>query len=353
MLKGQITMLERPSLTDETIAACLYHHYGLTITEITFLPLGADQNTAVFRALNVDNTPYFIKLRSGNFDRITVDVPKYLFDQGIRSIIAPISSHSDDLSVRLDDYNLILYPFIEGQGGFDKPLSDHDWTVFGRALKSIHAVTLPPELAARIPHESYSPRWREQARQFQSLVAEHTFTDPIATSLATFMQNRHAQINHLIQRSEDLCVLAQRQPANHILCHADIHVGNVLLSTNGDLYIVDWDDPILAPKERDLMFIGGGIGGGGHTADQEESLFYAGYGQTSIDPILLAYYRYERIVIDLVVYCQQLLLTDEGGDDRPEGLRQITGQFGPGDVIDMAYRTERLLPPALQSPWPS
>ena len=25
------------------------------------------------------------------------------------------------------------------------------------------------------------------------------------------------------------------------------------------IYIVDWDEPIMAPKERDLMFIGGGV----------------------------------------------------------------------------------------------
>jgi len=344
-------MLERPPLKDEHIAACLRDAYGLTITEITFLPLGADQNTAVFRALTNDNTPYFVKLRSGNFNPITVDVPKFLFDQGINSIIAPIPTQSDKLSVRLGEFNLILYPFIEGQGGFDKALSDHDWTVFGQALKQIHTITLPPELAARISHESYSSRWCEQAHQFQSLVTEHTFTDPIAAELAAFMQAHRVQINHLIQRAEDLCTLAQRQPSTPILCHTDIHVGNILLSTSGQLFIVDWDDPIFAPKERDLMFIGSGIGGAGHTADQEEALFYAGYGQTDVDPIVLAYYRYERIVIDLVVYCQQLLLTNEGGEDRANGLRQITGQFGPGQVIEMAYRTERLLPPDHQSPW--
>ena len=46
------------------------------------------------------------------------------------------------------------------------------------------------------------------------------------------------------------------------MCHKDIHGGNILIRTDGQppvLYILDWDDPILAPKERDLMFIGGGI----------------------------------------------------------------------------------------------
>src|SRR6185436_6724173 len=144
------------------------------VAEIVFLPLGADQYTAVFRAVTTDNTPYFVKLRSGIFDTIAVDVPKFLYDQGISYIIPLIPAQSGDLSVRLDEFNLILYPFIEGQGGFDKDLSDHDWIVFGRALKSIHAIMLPSELAARIPRELYAPKWREQVKHFQARAENET-----------------------------------------------------------------------------------------------------------------------------------------------------------------------------------
>ena len=84
------------------------------------------------------------------------------------------------------------------------------------------------------------------------------------------------------------------------MCHSDIHAGNILIDANGALYIVDWDNPVLAPKERDLMFIGGGQEFAGHTAQEEETLFYRGYGQTQIDPIALAYYRYERIIQDIL-----------------------------------------------------
>ena len=45
------------------------------------------------------------------------------------------------------------------------------------------------------------------------------------------------------------------------------------------------------------------------------ALFYQGYGQAAVDQTVLAYYRYERIVQDIAAYCQQLLLTDEGGAD--------------------------------------
>ncbi len=347
-------MLERPALDDAKIAACLRDDYGLQAAEIAFLPLGADQNTAVFRVEldDTDSTPYFVKLRSGKFDPIAVDVPGFLFDQGISHIIAPIPARSGQLSTRLDEFNLILYPFIEGTNGFIDELSDEEWMVFGRALKMIHTVTLPPALAARIPHETYSPYWRELVKQFQAQVEANTFADPVAADLAALLQAKRSEISHLIKRAADLGAVLQNQPSHFVLCHSDIHVGNILMNASADIfYIVDWDQPVLAPKERDLMFIGAGIDGRGEAADHDEQLFYEGYGQTSIDPVALAYYRYERIVQDIVAYCQQLLLTDEGGEDRPQGLRQLTSQFQPGAVIDMAYRTEKLLPPELQSHW--
>lgn len=87
------------------------------------------------------------------------------------------------------------------------------------------------------------------------------------------------------------------------------------------------------------MFIGGGIGGIWHRPE-EADWFYAGYGPTSTDQEALAYYRYERIVQDIAVYCTQLLATAEGGEDRPLLWRQIRSQFAPGDVVDIALRTD-------------
>ena len=55
-------MLERPALEDNEIAASLKMQYGLAPSEITFLPLGADQNTAVFR---IDDDGHRIVLLSG------------------------------------------------------------------------------------------------------------------------------------------------------------------------------------------------------------------------------------------------------------------------------------------------
>ncbi len=115
-----------------------------------------------------------------------------------------------------------------------------------------------------------------------------------------------------------------------------------MISDTGELYIVDWDDPILAPKERDLMFIGGGIDEI-WKSEREETVFYEGYGKADINLSALAYYRYERVIEDLVVICEQLLLTDEGGADRERSYGWFISNFEPGSTIEIADWTYKLL----------
>ena len=55
-------MLEKPDLQDDHIIVCVQEAYGLRVIHIAFLPLGADRNTAVYRIVVDDGTPYFLKL---------------------------------------------------------------------------------------------------------------------------------------------------------------------------------------------------------------------------------------------------------------------------------------------------
>ena len=131
-------MLEKPDLKDEEIIACLQDEYELNVVHIAFLPLGADRNTAVYRVVTDDETPYFLKLRRGAFNEISVALPKFLADQGIGQIIPPRTTKTGRLFASLNAFKSILYPFIEGHNGYEAGLSDRHWVNLGSALKSIH-----------------------------------------------------------------------------------------------------------------------------------------------------------------------------------------------------------------------
>jgi len=334
-------MLEKPELQDEKIITCLYQEYGLDIVQVTFLPLGADHNTAVYRAVTTDETAYFVKLRRGAFDETSVALPKFLSDQGIAPIIPPLATQTGQLWANLDDFTLLLYPFVAGRNGYEVNLSDQHWVIFGAALKRIHSAPLPPALLQRIQPETYSPHGRATIKMFLGRLDDDTFVDSVAVKLAAFLRTKRDQVLDLVARAERLAQVLQARPPEFVVCHSDLHAGNILIDTNGAFYVVDWDNPILACKERDLMFSGGGQGFRGHTPQEEERLFYQGYGPTQVDPVALAYYRYERILQDIAVYCEQLFLSDEGGEDREQSLRYLASNFLPNGILEITYRADK------------
>ncbi len=347
-------MLEKPDVPNETLRACLRDHYGLHAAQITFLPLGNDVDTAVYQVVADDATPFFLKLRSwrrsGRFDAMTVAIPRFLHDQGIAPIIAPIETNARQLWASLDTFAVILFPFVAGQNGFAAPLSERQWMTLGAALKAMHSAGVPHALRPSVPQETYAPHWRDLVRAFQAQVEATTFADPVAAAMAAFLHARRDEISRIVARADTLGATLRTQSPPQVLCHADIHGGNVLIGTNDALSIVDWDTLTFAPKERDLMFIGGGIGGVWHDAS-EEAWFYQGYGQTEINPVALAYYRYERIIEDIAAFGEELLLTDEGGADRAQGLHFFRDQFLPNGVVAIAYRTDQLLSESEGKPW--
>jgi spectinomycin phosphotransferase len=334
-------LLEKPDIRNELIIIRLQEEFGINVTRINFLPLGADVGTAVYRVVADDGAAYFLKLRKG-FDEISVTVPLFLKSQGIQAIIAPFETKSNQRWADFGDYKMILYPFIEGKDGFDMELSDQHRRSLGTALKAIHSTQVPPELKRLIPRENFSPHGRESVKSLLVLMGNKNFDDPIAAKLAKFMKSKRDEIVRLVQHAKQIASELQSKPLELALCHSDIHGGNILISDKNELYIVDWDNPILAPKERDLMFIGGGIDGI-WKSEREEAVFHEGYGKTEINLPALAYYRYERIVQDLAVIAEQLLFTNEGGADRERSLGWFTSNFEPGNTIEIAYKTEKLL----------
>ena len=330
-------MLEKPSIPDELIISRVQEEYDLRVSELTFLPIGADSRTAVYRVVSDESIAYFLKLRK-TFDEVIVRVPLFLKESGVDAVLVPLETTSQQHWADFGEYTIILYPYIEGKNGFDMELTNRHRRQLGRAFRAIHMANVPLELKSQVRKESFDLGWRSAMRKYQSQVEEDIFTDLTAVKLAAFIRSKQREISRVVERSEQLATELRSRSWDFALCHSDIHGGNILIGDSGVLYVVDWDDPILAPKERDLMFIGGGIDELWKN-EQQIQMFYQGYGNAQIDPTALAYYRYERVIEDLVVICDLLLPTDEGGEDRERSYGWFTNNFEPGQTIEIADRT--------------
>lgn len=330
-------MLEKPAIPDEKILACLRGAFGLRAAELEFLPLGADVHTAVYR-VSAKGGVYFLKLRSGAFDEAAVALPRYLADLGLRQVIAPLPTSAGRLWAELDAYRAVLSPYVAGRNAYEVKLTEQQWGEFGTALRQLHAAHVPLQITRGLPVEDYAPRWREQVHGWLERIDRTRFADPAAAQTADLLRRERAEILALIRRTEQLADGLRARPLPRVVCHADLHAGNLLIGEDGALFLIDWDTLIQAPVERDLMYVGGGLLGRWYSPAEEEALFYRAYGPVHPDGAALAYYRYERIIADIAAYCEQLLASDAGGDDRAQSFLYLASNFLPGNTIEIARR---------------
>jgi spectinomycin phosphotransferase len=268
------------------ILNCLSTYYLIEASSIDLLPLGADMNASIFKAQTRDQKTYFVKVKRNCCHDTPIAILELLQKAGIQQLIAPIQTVEGKQILQLNDFTLIVYPFISGHDGFSRPLTDKQWITLGQALRRVHEVEVPANI--RIRREDFSSKWRDVVRSLYTDGEERVFSDEIALNLWTFLQENKSTIQQIADRSEQLSQKACNRPLKFVLCHSDMHGGNVLIDGKGALYMIDWDDPIMAPKERDLMFIGGGVGNVWNKP-YEERLFYQGYGHIDVDKTLLAY----------------------------------------------------------------
>ncbi|MFD3166775.1 phosphotransferase enzyme family protein [Herpetosiphon sp. NSE202] len=329
-------MLEKPQLSETALVQCINSTYGLKVRDLSFLPLGADAHTAVYRVVAADETPYFLKLRRMHFVPASVLIPTYLHDVGMRQVIPAIRTQTGSMWAQFELFTVVLYPYVAGLHSIDRPLSDEQWRTFGSTLKTLHTVQFPSTITADLPQEQFAPHWRERLAWFLAQAESLSTADSVAAELVALLKTKAAELHAIITRTAALAQHLQQQPPPFVLCHADCHGWNLLVVDGDRFFLVDWDTLLFAPKERDLMFIGAGLFGNAHSSAAEAALFYQGYGSAPVDQAALSYYRYERIIEDIAVYCAEILDSATGAADRRQALVYLQSNFLPGSTIALA-----------------
>ncbi len=333
-------MLQPPAIANALLAATLQQDYHLSAESITFLPIGNDASAWIFRADTIDHATYLFKLKRGPVEAASLTVPYYLYNHGVAAVVAPLPTANGQLAAPCGDFTLILYPFIVGETGMALGLAPAQWQAFGLLLAQLHTTALPSTLSQQLPRESFLLYWDETMQKLEQQLRDLHGADPIARALAVIWQERHAEIWAIVARTVALGKQLQAAPPPFVLCHADIHTANLLVDPQDALHIVDWDGILLAPKERDLMFVSARA----VIQQPHEHAFFVGYGATAIDPVAFAYYRYEWVVQELADYGRRILLMGDSGETtRQDALAGLRALFAPGDVVDMAYGTEQEL----------
>jgi len=329
-------MIEQPDIKEEKIIVALSENYSIQASKIDFLPIGNDSSAFAYRVETKNKNSYFLKIKKGISNLAGLYVPRFLKDNGIEQVVAPLPTKTQGLSAKMDGFDLILYPFIIGNEAMKVGMTDAQWTEFGSALKRIHTAKLDGNTLQYVTRESFTPKWGSLAKTLHVQVNIRNYDDPYQKQLAIFWKENNEKIQTLIERAEMIGKRLQQTNLDFVLCHADIHTANILITPENNMFIVDWDDSLFAPKERDLMF----VLGDGTVETREEHFFFKGYGNAKIDPLVLAYYGYEWCVQEIADFGERVLLTkDTGENTKQDAVEEFMKLFSQGDVVESAFNT--------------
>jgi spectinomycin phosphotransferase len=88
-----------------------------------------------------------------------------------------------------------------------------------------------------------------------------------------------------------------------------------------------------------MFVVGGGISGD-LVGPREEAWFFQGYGDTALDPLALAYYRYAWAVQDIGGFGERVFLMPEAGlETRRDAAQIFMNLFQPGEIVALALAT--------------
>lgn len=233
---------------------------------------------------------YFRKVINNKLfiDGVIASLPalKNIHHLGFDQVNYPISTKSGDLYVYENNALVVLLNYINAPQNYD-----YDYYILGKTLAQVHQLT--SKVTAPIPKENFQYKHLDIFEDRLHKIINFQDSDEINSKLSNLLSERQTEIldfyKEFLQVSED----CQNKKYELFITHGD-SPGNVLVKSPKDIYIIDWDDILLAPVERDLWFL------------KTNQNFMSGYQfifpEFSFNEQLTNYYILSRYFNDLIEY---------------------------------------------------
>ncbi|APU16101.1 MULTISPECIES: phosphotransferase [Actinoalloteichus] len=348
---------ERTEIDLPRLRAWVREDFAVDLTVIDPVTAGADAAAQVWHAVASDGARYAVKW-SGGGSPAGLILSARLAEQGIAGVVGPVPTRAGRWWSDRAGRRLSLVPWISHEpalGGMTR----RQWVVYGELLGRTHAIEVDETLTEVLrqedhrTHEQYAAVTRAVGRRLgvvagdhaepvartvespaasggpdsgepaaeyadtdsgrvrpvpeAGIAADHRRDDPLVRALAAGWRASAGLISTLLDQADALAAELRTRSTPRVVCHGDPHLGNMLVAGEDEVWLLDWDDAVLAPRELDLLFVLGGVLPFAQVTPEEQSWFFDGYGPVEIDPVRLAYHRCTRALEDLAVPAAEVL----------------------------------------------
>jgi len=224
------------------------------------------------------------------------------------------------LKTCFDDHPLVLFNFIAGERvGYESPLPDEILAKLAGMVGILHRST--SDISVEHPRfESFDiPFEDELLKSLEALERITPGDNHGKRELQKLLLPRKEEILSNLNRLKELQHLAQAAEKEMVLCHTDLHGGNLIMTDQGELHILDWEGAVIAPPEHDLFAFAG--------EDRFFDLFLPNYerefGPVSLDSRVFGFYFYRRNLEDLTDWIVRILVENTDDEQNRNDLEGI------------------------------
>jgi spectinomycin phosphotransferase len=292
------------------LAALLERAYGLVADSIEVGERGTVAQTWVVRSRDaqrfvklIPESRYSVNLEAG------LPVQLALRDAGITEVPRPITSVDGRLSIRTDGALLAVYEYVNARHTRDFPLE---------ALVDLIGRVHGAQLGVAVPPETFGDATTDRLEAAIGDLLAGSWSDPHRPSVVRELGPIEGELRSDIAAYRELVEeLRAGADGERVITHGDAP-WNVMVARSGGIFLVDWDDVLLAPRERDSWF---------HLLDRHEAAqFLARYRLVfrdyRVDERFFAYYLLRRYAEDLEWIFENLLSSKADAD-----LERFAGYF--------------------------
>ncbi|MEE3919334.1 phosphotransferase [Micromonospora sp. BRA006-A] len=231
-------MIDKPDIDERTLAAEVAAAWSVDVVDLVFMPVGLDGHAWAYRVETADGGRYFLKVRRGDFTPAAVLLPSLLRAQGLRQVVAPLDHAGAG----------------RGFGAIGSCSTRSTTAAAGGAVVSPTASGSSTAISgSAAPGHAERGGGSRPAGRAVPIERGRTAADPrragrVERGSGCLLEAVRSALHRLAESVDDLA--SRVTPGQHVICHADIHPGNLIADGDGPLHVVDWDAPILAPRER-------------------------------------------------------------------------------------------------------
>lgn len=289
----------------ERFADRLQRDYGITVTAVCDAPRGYAAETFYVDAaeglffLKIMHTP-----RRQSIFLHGLTVVEALAEAGVDRITRVVKRKDGGLSFKDGEAVCALFERLDGKQHYQ-----YDREKVFRKLAQIYRVSAGLPNPGRFMRESFGDRfigfYEREFLAFMKGPADGTAEHPEAGEARALLKLHAAFLAELPSRAAktiDACRAEARQAAFY-LTHSD-YTGNVMIAPDGTHYLIDFDESLFGPIERDGFMI---LAEGG----EDGELFQAVMAETipGYEPneTFIRYYLFDRFMIDLATFMDELV----------------------------------------------